>query len=238
METIVKVDGLHFSYGSKQVLNDINFEIGKAEIIGLLGENGSGKTTLLDCLYGFHEGNKAIHVLSVSPTIDNPIIKKRVSYIQDTPALLDYLTAKQYLQFLCDLENISYQNKKDEIVELIRRFDITEDYTNKLLKDYSFGMKKKIQVIGEFLLHKELIIIDEPTNGLDVRMIMLLKELIREGNKTHHTTFVISSHNTTFLEDICNRVLLFHDKKMIKNLKLNESMNLETEFIMATKDSE
>lgn len=180
MKSIIEVNEFNFQYGSKKVLEDVSFHVEEGELIGLLGENGSGKTTLLDCLYGFHGEMKSIKVFDTTPMIDSQIMKAKVSYIQDSPNLLNYLTAQQYLSFICKIEKLNYQEKIEEIMQLIKLFNLEEEFDRKLLKDYSFGMKKKIQMIGEFFLHKPFMIIDEPTNGLDVRMIILLKDLIRK----------------------------------------------------------
>ena len=106
MENVIDVNDFSFFYGDKPVLEHVSFHIAKGEIIGLLGENGSGKTTFLDSLYGFHGKQEAILILSTNPVIDNQMIKENVSYIQDTPNLLDYLTAEQYIKFICHIETL------------------------------------------------------------------------------------------------------------------------------------
>ncbi|MGX8850432.1 ABC transporter ATP-binding protein [Amedibacillus sp. YH-ame10] len=238
MEKIINVTNLNFSYSSKEVLKQINFDIKKGEIIGLLGENGSGKTTLLDCLYGFLDSSGAISVMYKRPNVNDDDFKKRISYIQDFPNLLDYLTAEQYIAFICKLEDINYNLKKDEIYHLIELFDLCEDYKTKLIKDFSFGMKKKIQIIGEMILHKELIFIDEPTNGLDIKMIILLKKLIKAESKKYSSTMIISSHNTQFLEEVCDRVLVFDKHYIVKEIELSNEVNLESEFLNIKKVGE
>lgn len=231
METIIDINNLSFSYGNKLILDKLCFNIHKGEIIGLLGENGSGKTTFLDCLYGFHGEEKSIRIFSTTPAMDNNIIKQRVSYIQDTPNLLDYLTAEQYILFICHLENIDFDEKRNEIINLIKTFDLFDEYKTKLIKEYSFGMKEKIQIIGELFLHKDLLMIDEPTNGLDIRMIISLKKIIKDERSERGSTLLVSSHNTQFLEDVCDRVLLFDKQRIAKDIILTRGLNLESEFL-------
>lgn len=231
MEAILEIKNFDFNYGNKKILDDISFSVSCGEIVGLLGENGAGKTTLIDSIYGFHGDMRSIKVFSNTSSINNPILKKKISYVQDTPNLLDYLTAKQYLNFICYIEQENKSKKSEEIDELISQFHLKDSYSSKLLKDYSFGMKKKIQLISEIILHKEFLMIDEPTNGLDISMIILLKELIRKENNINKTTILISSHNTKFLQDICHRVLIFDDKKIVKDMILSEGVDLETEFL-------
>lgn len=231
MEKVINVKDFSFCYGVKKVLNNINISIKEGEIIGLLGENGAGKTTLLNCIYGILGKFDEINVLSTTPCIDNEIIKTNISYIEDTPNLLDYLTADQYLHFICKIEDIDFNNIKNEINTLILKFNLEMDYSNKLLKDYSFGMKKKIHFIGNLIQKKKIILIDEPTNGLDIGMVILLKKLIKEKSVKEHTTMLISSHNTGFLKDICDRVLLFNKGEIIKDICIDEQTNLELEFL-------
>lgn len=237
-KTIIEIENFNFSYGDNLVLEDINFDVKKGEIIGLLGENGSGKTTLLNSIYGINGYTENIKVFSEYPELDNKVIKNKVSYIQDTPQLLDYLTAKQYLSFICNIENIAYEGLKDNIMNLINVFNLENDYTNKLIKDYSFGMKKKIQIIGDLILHRDIVIIDEPTNGLDIRMIILIKDLIHKENQLNKTTFIISSHNTKFLKDVCNKVLLFNNKKIERIIEIDLEMDLDFEFIKSVDNYE
>lgn len=235
MNDLINIEDFSFRYGKSQVLNHINFTIYEHEIIGLLGENGSGKTTFLDCLYGFHGAMQTIELFSTHPSLDNPSIKQNVSYIQDTPNLLDYVTAEQYIKFICQIEKIDYEVRLHEVQGMIDLFDLTNDYKRKLIKYYSFGMKKKIQLIGEFLLHRRLIMIDEPTNGLDVKMIIHLKELIKKEYEKRPTTFLISSHNINFLEDVCHRVCLFHHHEIVKTLVMSKDVDLETAFLDVIK---
>lgn len=231
MENIIDIKNFDFYYGQRKILNNISFSIQKGEIVGLLGENGSGKTTLMDSLYGFHGRFENIQVCSTYPEIDNKTIKHLVSYIQDTPNLLDYLTAAQYLKFLSKIEQIDFNKKTNEIEQLIYAFDLKKEYQTKLLKNYSFGMKKKIQIIGEFLLNKDLILIDEPTNGLDIRMIIKIKNLIKTYSESYKTTFVISSHNINFLQTVCSRVLLFHNGQIMKDINTAQDIDLESQFV-------
>lgn len=231
MEYIIDVENFKFSYGDKVILENVNFHVKQGEIIGLLGENGAGKTTLIDCLYGFHGEIETIKILSHVPDLNDTLMKKNISYIQDTPNMLDYLTAKQYLNFICNIEKEDKKEKSEEIESFIKLFHLEESYSTKLMKDYSFGMKKKIQFISEIFLHKKLLMIDEPTNGLDISMIILLKETLRNENKKYHTTMLISSHNTQFLQDVCNRVLVFDDKQLVKDILISKQIDLESEFL-------
>ena len=163
--------------------------------------------------------------------MDNEIIKNNVGFIEDTPVLLDYLTADQYLRFICKIENISIDKVQNKIDELILKFKLKEEYTNKLLKDYSFGMKKKIHFIGNLIKDNSILLIDEPTNGLDITAIIYLKQIIKNLSQKNKTTILISSHNLDFINAVCNRVLIFNNGRINKDLSLNENINLEQEFL-------
>lgn len=231
MNEIININHFTFSYDTKIILNDINIQVFEGEIVGLLGENGAGKTTLLNCIYGFLGEQKEIKILSSTPCLDNEIIKNNVGFIEDTPVLLDYLTADQYLRFICKIENISIDKVQNKIDELILKFKLKEEYTNKLLKDYSFGMKKKIHFIGNLIKDNSILLIDEPTNGLDITAIIYLKQIIKNLSQKNKTTILISSHNLDFINAVCNRVLIFNNGRINKDLSLNENINLEQEFL-------
>lgn len=236
MSTIITVEDFTFSYHVKNILRNVNISINEGDIVGLLGENGAGKTTLLNCLYGTLGKHEEIRILSTIPDLDNEMIKNNVAFIEDEPNLLGYLTAEQYLKFICRIEEIDHGAMEDSIRKLILKFALEDAYHSKLLKNYSFGMKKKIHFIGNLLQDKKLFLIDEPTNGLDVGMIISLKEMLIEKNKKANTTMLISSHNTAFLKDICHKVLLFEEGEIVKTIDIEENTDLEREFLNMKKE--
>lgn len=229
------VNDLQFSYRNERTLRDVNFKIEKSEVIGLLGVNGSGKTTLLNCIYGFLDPKNSITLLGQSPSLDNVIIKRDVSFIQDSPSLLEYLTAEQYLKFLFNINSLNYDEHKDNIFRLLEIFSLVKYYKNKLIKEYSFGMKKKLHLISEISLNKKFIIIDEPTNGLDIESIYNLKKIIKEVNSDYDTTMLISSHNVNFLTETCTRALICSNNTISRDIILDVSTNLEEEFLREFK---
>lgn len=232
------VDNLEFSYRDEKTLRDVIFKIKKGEVVGLLGVNGSGKTTLLNCIYGFLDARNTITLLDQTPALDNVTIKKDVSYIQDSPVLLEYLTGEQYMKFLFNTHSLNYDDHKKEVARLLEIFALRDGYRNKLIKEYSFGMKKKLHLISEIVLKKRFIIIDEPTNGLDIESIFHLKELVKEINLDQDTTMIVSSHNVNFLLETCDRALICSDNTISRNIAIDPLVDLEEEFMNEIKSHE
>jgi len=230
------VNNLDFSYRNELTLKNVSFMIKKGEVVGLLGVNGSGKTTLLNCIYGFLNPKNTITLLGQTPSLDSVTIKNNVAYIQDSPSLLEYLTAEQYIKFLFSINSLNYVENQNKILRLLEIFSLKKNYRNKLIKEYSFGMKKKLHLVSEILLCKEFIIIDEPTNGLDIESIFNLKKIIREINSEYDTTMLISSHNVNFLMETCNRALICSNNTITRDIQLDKSINLEEEFLKEFKN--
>ncbi len=225
MKNVLDLQHYSFSYGDKQVLKDVSLCLREGEILGLLGENGSGKTTLLNSIYGFI--GKADLLLNGQEGPNREQIQALVSYVEDSPNLLRHLSARQFLDFVIHSEKYPREEAWKEAEKLLALFKIEEADQNKLLKNYSFGMRKKIQLISELLLNKPLLMVDEPTNGLDIGMIIQLKRLFQKKRDKGGCALLISSHNTGFMEGLCDRVLLIYQGRIHQEIQMSAETRLE-----------
>ena len=229
---IVQIENLSFGYTEKKIIKDLSLRIRKNEIVGLLGVNGSGKTTLLNLIVGLFGVNEKVRMFNKTVNLNDDNFKKRFAYITDEDTVLSYLTAKEYLNFIVDIYKLNKSDSESKIKELIKYFKLENDYDNKLIKDFSKGMKKKIQIIGSLIYNPEFLIIDEVTNGLDIEMIYLLREILKRM-MYQGTTILIASHDLNFISELCNRVLIFSEGTIKADLDMKEEkrQSIEIEFM-------
>lgn len=231
---MLNINSLDFGYSKNEhILKDINLNIEPGEVVGLIGFNGSGKTTLIKLLMGILQPIKGdISINTLTPDISNNLFKKDVSVAFDKADLVDFLTVKQYLEHIIYI----YKNYKDlnnvNLKNYIKDFGI-ESYENVLIKDLSHGTRKKVQLISTFISEPLIIILDEPTNGLDFESIITLEKLIK--NKKDTQMVLIASHDFNFLQEVCNNHYVLK-KGDLRPLILKENNNLRKEVIDIIKE--
>ncbi len=212
MKTIIKTHNLCKSYDTRQILNSINFEVKQGEIIGLLGGNGIGKTTLLKLLCGLLEPTEGeIEVCGNSPWDSREKVLKRVGVMIETPVFYEHLTAHQNLKI--HLQYLDKKSDKDYINEILKVVGL-DNVDNKPVSKFSMGMKQKLGIARAISHNPEVLLLDEPINGLDPIAIKDIRELLIKLKQTG-MTIVLSSH---ILGEILQTVL---SVVVIANGKLN-----------------
>ena len=205
MKLVIK--NLRKSFGEKKVLKDIDFGFSEGKIYGLLGRNGAGKTTLFNCLNDdmdidsgefYFEENKVKHKIGISD----------IGYVLSTPVVPEFLTAREFLKFFIDInkENITNLKTIDEYFDLVR---IQKDDRDKLLKDYSHGMKNKIQMLIYIISSPKLLLLDEPLTSFDVVVAEEMKELLKSIKKNH--ILIFSTHIMELALDLCDEIVVLNN---------------------------
>lgn len=221
---ILAVQEIHKSYGKQRVLNNISFTIEEPQIVALVGPNGSGKSTLLNIITNLVEADEG-QVTILNESNQNTQIFKNVSYMQDNSVLYDYLTGYDHLQFIANVQGLS----KAQIIKTAERVGM-DSYLNKRVGKYSLGMKQHLLLTMAILNEPELLILDEPLNGLDptsaIRVRNLLVELYEEG-----TTILLSSHNLSEIDRVTSNILFLKDGQLIKE-DLTELKKINYEFFV------
>ncbi|MFD2922271.1 ATP-binding cassette domain-containing protein [Halobacillus naozhouensis] len=199
-------------------LTDIPIDINRGEINLLLGHNGAGKTTIIKSMFGLltFEGKVLMdgHDISFNSQEDVDFFKKRLAYIPDDISLLDYLTPREYFQLM----KSSFGSEKNEsfLQNLIDIFEL-EKYLNIPILNLSHGNQKKTQIVSQLLRKSEFIVFDEPTNGLDPDMIIILKKVL-EKLKAQGVGILLSTHNLNFGQDLFDNAIILRDGE----IKLNK----------------
>lgn len=220
---MISIKALSKDYGSKRALNNISSQINKGMINGLVGPNGSGKTTLIHCLLNQLDYTGNIHWTHNQCTL---------FFIPDENILPDLLSGAEYLSFIESLYKVSNPQLKEE---LLASFDMSVDY-HKAINAFSYGMKKKIQLIAALIVAPDILILDEIFRGLDMKAILdtkkFLKDYVRKGK-----TVLLSSHDILSIEQLCQSVMFLVKGELrafgapIDLLKKHSSDNLEELFI-------
>ncbi len=220
----LEVKKLTKNYGQKEVLNDINFSFEEGKIYGLIGRNGSGKTTFFNCL------NEDVDINEGEFFLDNKRLNTEdIGYVTATPIVPEFLTGKEFLKFYIDInENKLVSRKKiEEYFEMVK---ISKEDQNKLLKEYSHGMKNKIQILVNIIKNPKIILLDEPLTALDIVVQEDMKKLLRELKKDH--IIIISTHILELAMDLCDEIVVLRDKKIEKIEKNNLNTNSYKEKII------
>ncbi len=214
------VENLSKNYGKKVVLQNINFTFEEGKIYGLIGRNGVGKTTFFNAL------NEDIDITSgniklIDNNYNNKLSSSDIGYVISTPIVPEFLTAKEFLKFFIEI------NKDDikEIKDLDYYFDlvkIDKDDQDKLLKEYSHGMKNKIQILINFISNSKVLLLDEPLTSLDIVVQDDMKKLLKQMKKNH--IIIFSTHILEIAMDLCDEIVILNNGK----LELIEKKNLNT----------
>jgi ABC-2 type transport system ATP-binding protein len=217
MTMIMQIEGLTKRYGKFNAIEDVSFSVERGEVIGFVGLNGAGKSTTINLALGFlRAGQGTIRIFGNEVTPETAHhTHARIGFASGDMSLFDGLTGKQYLAFL---GRRYHMKNTDRLEELCQRF---EPQLNKLIKDLSRGNKQKIALIGAFMTGPQLVILDEPSSGLDPMMQQTFLDLVREESE-RGTTIFMSSHYLGEVADVCSRVLLMRNGKLVKDIQSHQ----------------
>lgn len=210
-DAIVQINGLSYHYGRQTVLNNISLTVPQGSIYGFLGANGAGKTTTLRLLLGLLQKQTGSVTILGSDIRQNRVnILSRIGSLIEQPSLYLHLSGKENLEIF----RLSYQCNKNRIGEVLKMVGLS-DAGRKKAKAYSLGMKQRLAIAVALLHDPELLILDEPTNGLDPNGIIEIRELIKELNKNHGKTIILSSHLLHEIEKTVTDVAIIHKGNIV-----------------------
>ena len=204
------------NFGDQVALNDINLEIGNSEIIGLLGPNGAGKSTLMKSIVGAMKIDEGHILFNEEDITKNEIsAKKKMGFLPENNPLYPEMYVKEYLNFVADIHQIS-KERIDEVIELV---GITPEKSKKM-SQLSKGYKQRVGLAQAILHSPDLLILDEPTNGLDPNQIIEIRNVIKEIGR--QKTVILSTHIMQEVEALCSRVILIHQGNIIQDSQIDE----------------
>lgn len=237
-ESILKIEGLTKGFGQQKIIQGLNMTINKGDIYGLLGPNGAGKTTTLKLILDLIRPDGG-RIQRFDEREEGPMDSlKRIGAIIETPQFYEHLSGKQNLELFATLYGEKALHRVDEVLEIVEM----NEAAHKKVKAYSLGMKQRLGIARAFLNDPDLIILDEPTNGLDPHGMKSIRELIVSLAERYDKSFIISTHLLSEVEQMCNRVGIVHQGKMIEEREMKDllatqlkNMSFENYFIQLTE---
>ncbi|SHK25127.1 ABC-2 type transport system ATP-binding protein [Anaerocolumna jejuensis DSM 15929] len=210
---MIEVKHLVKKYGEHLAVDDLSFTLEKGQILGFLGPNGAGKSTTMNILTGYISATEGTVMINGHDIFDEPEeAKKCIGYLPELPPLYQDMTVREYLNFVADIKFVKKNEKRKMIDRIMRMTKITE-VSERLIKQLSKGYKQRVGLAQAIVGFPEVIILDEPTVGLDPMQIIEIRDLIKELSKNH--TIILSSHILSEVSAICDQVMIINKGRLI-----------------------
>lgn len=234
MTYILRTESLSKSIGNKQIVTDVNIHIERGKIYGFLGPNGAGKTTIMKMITNLWKPTSGIiEIFGEVLTPTSYGIQKRIGSIIEFPVFYDHLTGAENLQLHC--EYMGYYSP-DSVSNALKMLDLT-DAANITVNKYSLGMKQRLGIARAILTKPELIILDEPTNGLDPSGMKSIRDLLKILCQEYGITIMISSHILSEIESIADTIGVLNHGRLIKEIPMQDISDMNLSYIELTVDN-
>ena len=219
---MIEVKNVTKKYGNFLALDNISFEIKEGEIIGLLGPNGAGKSTTMNIITGYIEQTSGdVTVAGYDMLKKAKKAKREIGYMPEGVPLYTDLTVKEFVTYMAELKKVNKKEKKEKVQNVLKQVGI-DDVQNKLIRNLSKGYKQRVSMAGALVGDPKILILDEPTVGLDPKQVTEIRALIKKFGKKH--TVIISSHILSEISQICNKVIIINKGKIVA---IDKPENLE-----------
>ncbi len=243
---MIEVRNLVKQYGTHRALDDLSFDVEDNEVFGFLGPNGAGKSTTMNIITGYLAPTSGTVSIDGHDIVEDPIGAKRlIGYLPELPPLYMDMTPKEYLKFVAEAKGVKKAEMKDELDRVMEKTAIA-DVQNQIIKTLSKGYRQRVGMAEAIIGSPKVIIMDEPTVGLDPVQIIEFRDMIRELGKDH--TVIISSHILAEISEICHKIMIIVKGKLVaidtpENLAANfggdtDSMSLEDIFLKYVEKEE
>ncbi len=225
---MIKVSGLTKDYGARRAIQNVSFDAQQGEIVGFLGPNGAGKTTTMRILTGYMPPTDGEAIVAGYDVVEESLeVRRRVGYLPETVPLYNDMIVFDYLKFMGELRKIpKVDDRVDEVLDMVGLFERADGYIGNLSK----GMRQRIGLAQALLHRPEVLILDEPTIGLDPGQVVEVRELIKEIGKER--TVLLSTHLLNEAQNICDRVLIINKGKIVAE---DTTENLQARLIGAER---
>lgn len=232
MELIL--EGIKKHFDDKEVLRGASFTFEKGKIYGLLGRNGSGKTTLFNCISKELKMDEGRVVVGSNPDYRD-IDEQDVGFLYSTPIVPEFLTGYEFIKFYMEINEAS-AHKYTTIDDYFNLMQIEEVDRHRLIKEYSHGMKNKIQMLCFFISHPDIILLDEPLTSFDVIVALEMKNLLKSMKQDH--IIIFSTHILQLAQDLCDEIVILHNGKLEKLDEIMDGEDFEAKVVEILKDED
>lgn len=225
---ILKIKNLNKSFGKKKILKNVSFNVNEGDILGFIGPNGAGKTTTIKMILGLqsiNSGTVTINGYDIKKNFEKAI--EKVGTIVENPDLYMYLSGYDNLKLISNLYKNVDKKRIEEVIKIVK----LETRINDKVSKYSLGMRQRLGIAQALLHNPNLLILDEPTNGLDPEGIKELRDIIKRLATKEKVGVVISSHNLSELESFCNKIVIIKNGEIVETNELKKVKNIEESYI-------
>ena len=214
---MIEVTGLTKTYGKKRGIDRLNFTIQDGEIVGFLGPNGAGKSTTMNIITGYLSANSGAARISGIDVLEDPVAAKRnIGYLPEQPPLYLDMTVEEYLNFIFDLKGVKELKRKEHLAEICEMVGLKDHY-KRLIRNLSKGYKQRVGLAQALVGNPDVLILDEPTVGLDPKQIIEIRNVIK--NLGRNRTIILSTHILQEVSAICERVLVINNGQIVADDK-------------------
>ncbi len=209
---MIEINNLVKRYGDKKAVKGISFTVNDGEVLGFLGPNGAGKTTTMNIITGYLSSTSGTVKVNGHDILEEPeLAKKEIGYLPENPPLYNDMTVKDYLNFICDLKGVAKEKRKSQLESIVAMVKISDVYY-RLIGNLSKGYKQRVGIAQALVGNPSILILDEPTVGLDPSQIIEIRRLIKALSKNH--SVIISSHILSEIQEIADRVVIINRGKI------------------------
>ena len=210
---MIEVKNITKKYGSFKAVDNISFEIKEGEIVGLLGQNGAGKSTTMNMITGYIEPTEGEIIVEGYDISKKPKkAKAQIGYMPEGVPLYSDLTVREFVNYMAELKKVDKKVRKEKVEKIIEQTGL-KDVERELTRNLSRGYKQRVSMAGALVGEPKILILDEPTVGLDPKQVTEIRSLIKELGKNH--TIIFSSHILSEVSQICNRVIIINKGKIV-----------------------
>ncbi len=232
---MIEVTNLTKKFGPHTAVNNISFTVNEGEVVGFLGPNGAGKTTTMNMMTGFISSTSGTVRINGFDILEEPEkAKKKLGYLPDVPPVYPDMTVKEYLYFVCELKGVPKAERREMVEKIVSLTGLKEVYT-RLAGNLSKGYRQRTGLAQALIGNPQVLILDEPTVGLDPKQIIEMRELIKSLGKNH--TVILSSHILSEVSAICDRVIIINNGEIVADDTTENinSKNVHNELLVTIK---
>jgi ABC-2 type transport system ATP-binding protein len=210
---VITISNLTKKYGDKYALDNISFDVKQGEVLGFLGPNGAGKSTTMNIITGYTSATSGSVNVNGFDIEENPVeVKKQIGYLPEIPPLYLDMTVWKYLEFVYELKKVKTEDKNAHIASIVEQVKI-DNVKNRKIGNLSKGYKQRVGFAGALIGNPDILILDEPTVGLDPQQIIEIRNLIKQLGK--EKTIIFSSHILSEVSEVCDRVIIINKGKFV-----------------------
>ncbi len=229
---MIEVSHLSKSYGERVAISDLNFTIEKGEVVGFLGPNGAGKSTTMKIITGFMAATSGNARVCGFDVFENPIeVKKRIGYLPEVPPLYTDMLVEEYLRYVAALKQVPAEKINSFVGKALEKTQLTA-VKGRLIQNLSKGFKQRVGIAQALVSEPEVLILDEPTVGLDPKQVSEIRDLIKELQGEH--TIILSTHILPEVQATCNKVIIIHEGRIVAQKTIEQIEKMNHGYIMLT----